>query len=472
MYRHQKGKHVILLKLVAQYGSEAILKDIYNNSTKKWKIHVSQKKFQDYMCTDDLNEMVSYNFDQAQWIHACSWKDPASKSEQKPEKIRNLPCHSGQFEVRQIKPSAMYFSKKRLKDLDFSTEYPVIHQGGEFYRVCYSCHSSLEELLNFVHYFPHNKLIPIVIPQNRTKQDVMDLLTNGNNEISLANISGSASSSEDMFDVGSTPEKNSVESDFSSPPVMSKLLKRKSLLMDTTTSTPSEKHEEILLKYPEEKKKKMAEPYSVDEIDFTENTTINKTSATVVKEEVSEQSLKRRKFRDSKMSVYSLPVMDCHSRQTSQDYFDTEDGNSPSRRASLPPNIKIIPDIKIIPSTPSPVMPDEQEWNLEAMKCSMDSSSNDNNKSAVEKPNENCSSSSIEIIDISSDDNYNAKLASQEFDQNESIVRMDTTTSEIDDCLDSTPELDEVYASAKNDQERQNILKYAELMNKKDLLKL
>ena len=78
----------------------------------------------------------------------------------------------------------------------------------------------------------------------------------------------------------------------------------------------------------------------------------------------------------------------------------------------------------------------------------------------------------IEIIDISSDDNYNAKLASQEFDQNESIVRMDTTTSEIDDCLDSTPELDEVYASAKNDQERQNILKYAELMNKKDLLKL
>ena len=74
----------------------------------------------------------------------------------------------------------------------------------------------------------------------------MDLLTNGNNEISLANISGSASSSEDMFDVGSTPEKNSVESDFSSPPVMSKLLKRKSLLMDTTTSTPSEKHEESL----------------------------------------------------------------------------------------------------------------------------------------------------------------------------------------------------------------------------------
>ena len=347
----------------------------------------------------------------------------------------------------------MYFSKKRLKDLDFSVEYPVIHQGGEFYRVCYSCHSSLEELLNFVNYFPHHKLIPIVIPQNCTKQDVMDLLTssNGNNKISLANISA-GSSSEDMFDVGSTPEKNSVESssDFASPPVLSKL-KRKSLLMDTS-STP-EKQEEILLKSPEEKKKKMAPESSVDEIDFTENN-------------VSEQSLKRRKFRDSKMSVYSLPVME-----------DIEEGNSSSRRASLPPNIKIIPDIKIIPSTPSPIMPDEQEWNLEAMKCSMDSSSNDKSEMIIKKPNaidftenKNESSSSIEIIDISSDAD-NAKILTQELDRNDSIVRMDTTTSEIVD-LDSTPELDEVYASAKNDQERQNILKYAELMDKKDLLKL
>merc|ERR1712141_780415 len=113
-------------------------------------------------------------------------------------------------------------------------------------------------------------------------------------------------------------------------------------------------------------------------------------------------------------SVYSLPVMDC-SRQTSQD-LDTidQEGNSPSsRRASLPPNIKIIPDIKIIPSTPSPVMPDEQEWNLEAMKCSMDSASSSNNdykSEIIKKPNE--SSSSIEIIDISSD--ADAKILTQD----------------------------------------------------------
>ena len=41
MYRKQRPPHVVLLKLPAQYGSEAVLKKIYLHSGKaQWKIHV------------------------------------------------------------------------------------------------------------------------------------------------------------------------------------------------------------------------------------------------------------------------------------------------------------------------------------------------------------------------------------------------------------------------------------------------
>ena len=41
MYRKQRPPHVVLLKLPAQYGSEAVLKKIYLHSGKAhWKIHV------------------------------------------------------------------------------------------------------------------------------------------------------------------------------------------------------------------------------------------------------------------------------------------------------------------------------------------------------------------------------------------------------------------------------------------------
>ena len=44
MYRKQRPPHVVLLKLPAQYGSEAVLKKIYQHSGKAhWKIHVRQR---------------------------------------------------------------------------------------------------------------------------------------------------------------------------------------------------------------------------------------------------------------------------------------------------------------------------------------------------------------------------------------------------------------------------------------------
>ena len=60
-------------------------------------------------------------------------------------------------------------------------------------------------------------------------------------------------------------------------------------------------------------------------------------------------SSKRKKFRSSKMSRYSMPI----TTTASQDSDDQQDKTASNRRASLPHNMKI-PAIKITPSTPSP----------------------------------------------------------------------------------------------------------------------
>ena len=38
------------------------------------------------------------------------------------------------------------------------------HVGGQYYRVCYSCHSSLTELMEFVKYFNPKKVHPSAKP--------------------------------------------------------------------------------------------------------------------------------------------------------------------------------------------------------------------------------------------------------------------------------------------------------------------
>ena len=59
LYKRHKHKHVVLLHLPAQFGSEAILRHIFDQSGQRWKIHVGHKKFQEYLCTDDLGGCTS-----------------------------------------------------------------------------------------------------------------------------------------------------------------------------------------------------------------------------------------------------------------------------------------------------------------------------------------------------------------------------------------------------------------------------
>ena len=46
------------------------------------------------------------------------------------------------------------------------------HVGGQYYRVCYSCHSSLTELMEFVKYFKPKKVHPSVKPPGMNLDEV------------------------------------------------------------------------------------------------------------------------------------------------------------------------------------------------------------------------------------------------------------------------------------------------------------
>ena len=97
MYRKQRPPHVVLLKLPAQHGSAAILKKIYEQSQSRnanCKIHVSQNKQDDCLFTNDLVDFVDSRFENAQWIHACSWAQTGNSlsDEENISHLRQLPC--------------------------------------------------------------------------------------------------------------------------------------------------------------------------------------------------------------------------------------------------------------------------------------------------------------------------------------------------------------------------------------------
>lgn len=137
---------------------------------------MSDSKFKDYLCSDELGDCTATDpaDKKAQWIHACSWKEErrGSKSSawQGGSSPRAIPCQSGHFEVCRIKPSAMFFTQKVLAELASEAgggDRLVKCEGGQYYRVCYSSHSSLDELVEFVRYFRPKRIVPCVVPSPR-----------------------------------------------------------------------------------------------------------------------------------------------------------------------------------------------------------------------------------------------------------------------------------------------------------------
>jgi len=299
MYRKQRPPHVVLLKLPAQYGSEAVLKKIYQHSGKAhWKIHVSQGKQNDYLCTKDLSDFVDCQFENAPWIHACYFGNSTS-DEQNYSHLRRLPCCAKDklFTVRQIRPCAMYFNREQIE------KGIISDQGGEFYRVCYSCHSSLTELKTFVQYFQPAEICPIVLPKDMSINDVKNLLQ----PVVHDSPKLKSDSESSLFDLGSPIKKQ-----------MSELV---------PPASPTLNSEQLTESPPTKMTKR--KNFDFDGLVDSEDNMIK---------------AKRRRFQWSRSSAVtcSMPV-----------FHRVSQTNDNPRRASLPANIKI-PGITITPSTPSP----------------------------------------------------------------------------------------------------------------------
>ena len=76
--------------------------------------------------------------------------------------------------------NSMFFSRERIAykskenngDEDEEDGGVRWHVGGQYYRVCYSCHSSLTELMEFVKYFKPKKVHPSVKPPGMNLDEV------------------------------------------------------------------------------------------------------------------------------------------------------------------------------------------------------------------------------------------------------------------------------------------------------------
>ena len=155
MYKDTRSKHVVLFVLPAKYGYEGILNNIYQKSRNCWRVHVNPSKFSEYLCSSELSSCTSDIPQQAQWLHACQ----TGKRMGNQPMLKSLPCQSGDFEVCQIRPSAMFFTQKkmaeqvakilinsyitaRISQVAAGHDRVVsVSQGGSNYRVCYSTHS-------------------------------------------------------------------------------------------------------------------------------------------------------------------------------------------------------------------------------------------------------------------------------------------------------------------------------------------
>ncbi|XP_023328022.1 uncharacterized protein LOC111701104 isoform X3 [Eurytemora carolleeae] len=72
----------------------------------------------------------------------------------------------------------MYFKTDKMESLERAGSDAImsVTQGGNNYRVCYSCHSSLEELKTFVQYFLPKRIIPCAIPSSSSREEVAKIL--------------------------------------------------------------------------------------------------------------------------------------------------------------------------------------------------------------------------------------------------------------------------------------------------------
>lgn len=167
-----KGEnYLISLSTPATYGSEYLFKKI--SIQLKMPIHVQEKAFKIYRLVNktyfhmiilidiinffhsqisEMENAVTQNSKITQ-IHSCS-------SER--NLLKNIKCRSENesFKIRHIRPSALRWASLGIETSVFKED-----KENNSFNVCYSSHSSYDELCQFLFFFKPKKIEPCVVPK-------------------------------------------------------------------------------------------------------------------------------------------------------------------------------------------------------------------------------------------------------------------------------------------------------------------
>uniref|UniRef100_A0A914X7E5 Protein artemis n=1 Tax=Plectus sambesii TaxID=2011161 RepID=A0A914X7E5_9BILA len=182
----KKPSNKVFLQLAAKYGHEYLLYGLCKELNAK--CHVSKTKYATYSRVKSLSTFTTDSIVGAR-IHACSLWEPEPEmpdpeiqilsststqieNVQRKHVVSSCPeCPRSAVNVMTVKPSMMWFSNKKLKDV-------IAYKESErYYRLLYSFHSSLREVRAMFEFLRPLQAHPCAIPQGSSAESVMALFS-------------------------------------------------------------------------------------------------------------------------------------------------------------------------------------------------------------------------------------------------------------------------------------------------------
>ncbi|KAI4494964.1 hypothetical protein M0804_001165 [Polistes exclamans] len=169
----QDPRNVVMLECSACYGSEFLFMEL--SKSLNMQIHVKDYVYDTYRSIAELAPHITNDFNSTP-IHACTKKSD-----------RSLKCryNVSKENILIIVPSVL---KWQGKDISKIAEWDE-HRRSTF-NVCYSMHSSYNELKAFIEYFDPVDVFPCVCPKDQEKQiyDILNkIMTKSSDQISKPN---------------------------------------------------------------------------------------------------------------------------------------------------------------------------------------------------------------------------------------------------------------------------------------------
>lgn len=159
-------ENIVVLRPPAAYGYEFLLMEM--SQYFKVKVHVTNATFKDYLHIPKFDSYISNNLFHCGRIHLCS-SNPSKWQ------LKQCPCvpDLDESHICIIRPTAM-----KWRHLKASDQYYEKHSDiSNVYCVCYSNHSSSDEIKFLISYLQPKKIKLNVVPNNsRQRQEMFNIV--------------------------------------------------------------------------------------------------------------------------------------------------------------------------------------------------------------------------------------------------------------------------------------------------------